>query len=411
VLVKLLTAKHLRLATLRPEALLSAVVRIVVDYRPALRGRTGVGHYLFHLVEALLARDALLRAGGPDAPVDELTLFTSSWKDRPLPDDLRRLGRARVVDRRLPVQLLNLLWHRAEWPPVETVTGERFDLAYSPHPLLLPSRHAAQVLTIYDLDFLRNPERAVREIRRDYPKLVRGHAHRADHVIVCSHYTARQVEAELGLGVERTTVCYPGGPDWPAPPAGHPRTHVLFVGTLERRKNVATLLDAYAALVSRRPDTIPLVLAGTPRDEAAPWLARLAQPPLAGKARYEGYVSDERRRQLFESAALFVLPSYEEGFGMPVLEAMTAGVPVIVSNRGALPEVADTAGTIVDPDNAEELSAAMERLLADEGLRASRAALGVQRAKQFRWAATANAARSAFERAVGTHAERKRARS
>ncbi len=369
-------------------------MRIVVDFRPALRARTGVGQTVFHLVRALAGHEAL-----------DLTLFTSSWKDRPAASDVAQLPGVRIVDRRVPVRALNFLWHRLEWPPVELLAGRRFDVAYSPHPLLMPVRAAAQVVMIHDLDFLVHPQRTAAEIRRDYPKLVREHAHRAAHVIVPSHYTARQVQTELSLPAERITVCYPGTPEWTGAderPADRPKRHILFVGTLEERKNVGTLLAAYTDLVGRRPEVLPLVIAGRARPEAAPWLESLKRPPLAGKAHYVGYVSDEQRRELFESAALFVLPSREEGFGMPVLEAMAAGVPVIVSNRGALPEVVDEAGIVVEADDSEALAGAMERMLTDDAFAAASAAKGIQRARRFRWTNTAACVIEAFERALQT---------
>jgi glycosyltransferase involved in cell wall biosynthesis len=395
-------------------------VRIVIDFRSALRARTGAGEFVFHLVRALADREALAKHLGvnPEAPARpqgptrrgvnarpplDITLFSSSMADRTAPADLAELPGIRVVDRRVPVRTLNFLWHRLEWPPVELLAGRRFDIAYSGHPLLMPARHAAQVVTIHDLDFLAHPERTSAEIRRDYPKLVRDHAHRAARVIVPSHYTARQVETELGLAVERMTVCYPGTPDWwladqQAP--RRPRRHVLFVGTLEERKNVGTLLAAYAELVGRYPDVPPLVLAGRAGPQAASWLESIERPPLAGRVRYVGYVSDAQRRELFESAALLVLPSREEGFGMPALEAMAAGVPVVVSNRGALPEVVGDAGIVVEPDDTEALAGAMERMLTDEAFAAASAAKGIQRARHFRWANTAACVVEAFERAL-----------
>jgi glycosyltransferase involved in cell wall biosynthesis len=368
-------------------------VRIAIDYRPALRARTGVGYWVFHLAQALIAHGGL-----------DLTLFTSSWKDRPLPDDVSRLAGARFVDRRLPVRLLNYLWHRLEWPPIEQLAGQGFEIAHSPHPLLMPARRAAQVVMIHDLDFLTSPERAEAEVRRDYPRLVRDHARRAAQVIVVSHYTARQVERHLDVPAERMTVCYPGMPDWVSrdgQPIHRAAEHVLFVGTLERRKNIGTLLDAYADLVGRQPATLPLVLAGRARPEAAAWLEQIARPPLAGRVRYLGYVSEEERRRLFETAALLVLPSLDEGFGLPVLEAMGAGVPVVVSNRGALPEVVEQAGLVVEAEDAEALSGAMERMLGDEALRSASVALGLRRAARFRWDETARSVLTAYERALG----------
>ncbi len=392
-------------------------MRVVIDYRPALRARTGVGQYVFELVRALRQRESILEGAGRAPSIGsrapdrvDLALFSSSWKDRPAPEDVRALsagpagGRSPAIsflDHRIPVRVLNILWHRAEWPPVELLTGQQFDVAFSPHPLMMPARGAAQVVMIHDLDFLRDAEGLALEIRRDYPKLVRSHAQRAAHIVVPSHYTARQVENELGVAGDRMTVCYPGKPESAEPQTAGRRRHVLFLGTLERRKNVRALLAAYARLVSRRPDVAPLVLAGKAGDEAAEWLAAIGRPPLAGRVSHLGYVSDEQRQHLFRDAALFVLPSLEEGFGMPVLEAMAAGVPVIVSNRGALPEVVGDAGLVVEPQDEEGLAAAMERLLTDAAFWSAASARGLQRAGHFRWADTAASVIKAFERALG----------
>lgn len=382
-------------------------MRIVVDYRPALRARTGVGEYLFQLVRAMAERaqpgSQEARAAGQDST--DITVFSSSWKDRPIPADIAQLPGVHVIDRRVPVRALNVLWHRLGWPPVELLAGHAYDIAYSLHPLLLPARRAAQVVTIHDLDFLAHPERTAAEVRRDYPALVREHARRAAHVIVNSQYTARQVENELGVSAARMTVCYPGAPGWARsarPAADRRKQHVLFFGTLEERKNVGTLLAAYGDLISRHRDMLPLVLAGGARPEAAVWLEDIARPPLAGRVKYLGYVTDAQRRDLFESAAVFVLPSHHEGFGMPVLEAMTLGVPVVVSNRGALPELVGDAGLIVDPLDRDALAAAIERMLTDDAFAAAAAAKGVQRARRFRWADTAASVLTAFERALGT---------
>jgi len=161
-------------------------VRVLIDYRPALRERSGVGEYTHELARALLA----LYPRSADGDSLELTLFSSSWKDRlsPAPE----LAGAARIDRRVPVSVLNLAWHRLGWPPIEVVAGGRFDVAHSSHPLLMPSQDAAQIVTIHDLDFLAHPERTGAEIRRDYPHLVGKHARRADAVIVSSATATRK---------------------------------------------------------------------------------------------------------------------------------------------------------------------------------------------------------------------------
>ena len=166
-------------------------MRVLIDYRPALRKPSGAGEYTHQLVRALVA----LSAAEPELPL-ALTLFSSSWKDRlvPSPD----LAGAAIIDRRVPVGLLNLAWHRLGWPKAETLTGGEYDLTHSSHPLLLPARAAAHVITIHDLNFLTHPERTRAEVRRDYPALAREHAQRADRILVPSAFTAGEVERRPG---------------------------------------------------------------------------------------------------------------------------------------------------------------------------------------------------------------------
>jgi len=383
----------------------------LIDYRAALRQRSGVGEYTHQLVRSLLA---IAQSDGRSL---ELTLFSSSWRDRLSVD--RELAGADAVDRRVPVRVLNFAWHRLGWPRAESLTRRAFDVTHSLHPLLLPSRSAAHVVTIHDLNFLEHPERTRAEIRRDYPSLARRHAQRADAVIVPSRFTAREVERRLDVPVERIAVCSPGAPDWTpreAPPAGG--GYALFLGTLEPRKNVGLLLDAYERLLHLRgADNVgadgrrgvpPLVLAGKATGESAPWLARIAKPPLHGRVRHIGYVDPANRRELYEGARLLVQPSYEEGFGIPVLEAMTLGVPVIASNRGALPEVLADAGVLVEPDQPEQLAGAMRRLIDDAAYAGALAAKGPIRARQFSWSATARRVYDTYAAAIERRAGRSR---
>lgn len=370
-------------------------MRVLLDYRAALRERSGVGEYTHELARALVATSV---ANGRTSHID-LTLFSSSWKDRFVPSaDLAGAG---AIDCRVPVAALNFAWHRWQWPPAELIAGGAYDVTHSMHPLLMPSRKAAQVVTIHDLNFLLHPERTRGEIHRDYPALARQHAHRADRVIVVSQFTAREVQRLLEVPPDRIAICSPGAPAW-QPRAGAPpsNAYVLFLGTLEPRKNVGTLLDAYERLAARRRDLPELVLAGKATGAARPWLARLERAPLKGLARHIGYVNPADRRSLYDRARMLVQPSFEEGFGMPVLEAMTAGVPVVAANRGALPEVLGGAGLVFDPDEPDQFASAIERMIDDEAVAATAAAAGVQRAKHYTWERTATRVFETYEAAI-----------
>lgn len=344
---------------------------MLFDYRPALRARTGVGEYLHQLLCAL---------AGTAAPGDTVTAFSSSWKDR-LQAPCQHVG---VADAHVPVRALNLLWHRAGWPPVERFSGP-VDVAHSPTPLLIPTRRARQVVTIHDLFFLDQPSATTAEIRRDYPALVRRHARRADMVVTSSHHVGALVVQRLDVDPGRILTCPAGAPPWTPRPAVPPEGPVVFLGTLEPRKNVTTLLDAWERLVARGDRVPPLVMAGGRGPGAEALLDRLSRPPLAGHVRHEGYLADHDRETFYKRARLLVLPSLDEGFGLPVVEACAAGVPVLASRCGALPEVGGDAPVYLDPTDAEAWAQTVSALLGDPDRLESMRRRGVARAAVFSW--------------------------
>ncbi len=361
-----------------------ARVDILIDYRPALRQRTGVGQYLHGLAAALASKLD---------PADTLTLFSSSWKDRLPRAAIRNTGQ---IDRRLPVRVLNLLWHRLEWPPVEWLAGQA-DVVHSFHPLLIPVRSAARLVTIHDLYFLDRPEDTTAEIRRDYPVLAQSHARRADGVVVNSRYTGSQVADRFGISADRITVCYPGKPPWPPRGDPGPGGPILFLGTVQPRKNVPRLIEAYVALLERRPETADLVIAGAMPTSADEIVSRVR---MNSRVKFVGYISETERQRLLAAASVLVIPSLEEGFGIPALEAMTIGLPVVASNRGALPEVIGDAGILVNPEDVRGLAEALERVLTDGQLRQSLSARGVEQAGRFNWESSAEALYQGYRAAV-----------
>lgn len=378
-------------------------VRILLDYRPALRERTGVGEFVHELTRALAAHRLQQGRG------DQLAILTTSWKDRPAADLSAELPGVEIIDRRIPVRAITWSWNRLGWPPIEWFAGPA-DVVHAQSPLIIPARDAARVITIHDLDFLNHPERTHAEMQRDYPSLVRKHATRADQVVVSSQYTAREVVRQLGLPRHRLTVCSPGAPRWASEVAkqragSDAGSTILFVGTLEPRKNVSGLLDAYEQLLARRPDAPTLVIAGRVPDTARALVARIERPPLAGSVEMRGYVALDERPALYRQARVLVLPSFEEGFGLPVLEAMASGVPVVISDRGSLPEVAGDAAIPIPPENVDALSAEIERLLDRDAARQA-ISRGLVQASRYSWESCAAAALDAYREAIANQARR-----
>lgn len=374
-------------------------MRILLDYRPALRQRTGVGEYVHELARALVATAS---AGGSES----LCLFSSSWSDR-LPPQV--IPGATVIDRRVPVRVLNLLWHRAGWPSIELLTGGAFDVAHAAHPLRLPARRAAQVVTVHDLDFLLHPERTHGEIRRDYPALAPAHIRAADAVAVVSPHTASEVVRLTGVSRDHIVVCPLGRPEWAPRDAEPADAPLLFLGTIEPRKNVDLLLEAYTRLLARRGErglpTPRLTLAGGAGLDAGPILARAAAPPLAGHVDVLGYVEPDRRRDIYASALACVMPSHTEGFGLPALEAMTTGVPVVAADQGALPDVVGQAGVLFPAGDADALADALDRLIDLPEQRARMRDAGLEQSRAFTWTHTAARTREAWALAIARRAD------
>lgn len=366
-------------------------MKILIDYRPALRERSGVGETVFQLSKALGSLSG-------EKPQIDLTLFSSSIRDRLDPASLPTP--ARLIDCRIPVRLLNLLWHRWEWPRIETITGSDYDVVHSSNPLLIPSSKAAQVITIHDLYFLKHPENTSKEIRRDYTVLVRQHASRADCILVPSEYTRQQVQNILEISDDHIVVC-PLGTVPSLLRREQPKTGpILFIGTLEARKNINGLLDAYTLLLDRFKDAPDLILVGRPTSDASRWASRLLAAPLLGRVRQMGYVTTESREILLKQARMLVLPSFDEGFGLPILEAMSAGVPIVASNRGALPEVLGDTGLLVDPTDAQSLANAIQKTLSDSHHVRVSVARGIQRAAHYSWQRSARILRDAYAMAI-----------
>jgi len=349
-------------------------VQALLDYRPALRARTGVGEYVHQTALALAATAA---------PGDHVAVFSSSWKDR-----LTSPGAGiEARDAGVPVRLLNFAWHRLGAPPIEWLAG-RADVVHSPTPMLIPSRRATRVVTVHDLFFLDHPEATAAEVRRDYASLAIRHAQRADLVVTVSNTVGAQVVQRMDVDPERVVICPNGAPDWTARRAVPAAGPVICVGTLEPRKNIAGLLDAWERLLTGGL-RVPLLLAGGAPTSADALLARLLQPPLAGVVQHVGYLDHADRQRFYAAARLLVMPSFDEGFGLPAVEAMAAGVPVVLARRGALPEVGGEAAVYVDPDDPQTLADEVASLLADPSRLESMRVAGIARSRLFSWTASA----------------------
>lgn len=240
-------------------------------------------------------------------------------------------------------------------------------------------RFRRQIATFHDL-FVFSGEYSTPEFRERFAFQAREASAGADAIIAVSRFTAAQVETLLGYPPSQIRVVHHGVSPRQIPNVAREKV-VLCVGAIQRRKNQAALVRAFAAL----PSDWMLVLAGSQGFAAAETLSEIERSPARERIRITGYLSDAELSVWYARARIFAFPSFDEGFGMPVLEAMSAGIPVITSNRSALPEVAGDAAILIDPDQDEELASALRTLAADENVRQRFIALGRTRVSAFSW--------------------------
>jgi alpha-1,3-rhamnosyl/mannosyltransferase len=289
--------------------------------------------------------------------------------------------------------------------PLEALIGP-VDVFHATNYLLThPVRRAKRVVSIHDLTVILSPEWHPAKRLREMRAGLRASAEAADRIIAVSRTTKDDIVEHLGVDPARIAVVplAVGPPFRPLPcaaidaalaPLGLVHgTYLLFLGTMEPRKNLGRLLQA---VVQPGVNVGPLVLAGADgwgNDELRPRIAELAR---AGRVRPLGYVPEPLRAPLLGGARAFVYPSLYEGFGWPPLEAMACGTPVITSNVSALPEVVGDAALLVHPLDVDGLAAAIRRLWDDEGLRGDLRARGLARARQFTWDVTARLTLDAY---------------
>ena len=247
----------------------------------------------------------------------------------------------------------------------------------------IPMRHA--VATFHDL-FVMTGEYSTAEFRARFTAQARDAAERADAVIAVSRFTGDQVVSLLGVDPAKVHVVHHGIRSFAAPSAALPGREkvILHVGAIQKRKNIARLVEAFETLAPEWR----LVLAGSHGYGAREILARIENSPARHRIQVTGYVSAAELAGWYARAAVFAFPSLDEGFGMPVLEAMAAGIPVLTSNRSALPEVAGEAAVLVDPDSSEALGLALRELTINVDWCRELARRGTARARTFTWEKT-----------------------
>lgn len=260
------------------------------------------------------------------------------------------------------------------WPPSA-------DLFHGLNQRLPAKRPARTVSTFHDL-FVMTADYSTPDFRARFAAQARDAASRSDLVIAVSRFTANQVEELLGVPSSRIRVVPHGVPARePGPPQSQRARMILTVGAMQKRKNTLRLVEAF----ERTPPGWKLVLAGATGFESESVLRRIADSPRSRDIERPGYVSAGDLNQLYEQASIFAFPSLDEGFGIPVLEAMAAGAAVLTSHGGALREVAGEAALLVDPLDTGAIAEGLSTLMEVQTLRDQLAAAGYERVRRFTW--------------------------
>jgi glycosyltransferase involved in cell wall biosynthesis len=352
----------------------------------------GINWHIYHLLQHL-----------PDvAPEIALTVFLSEQRYRGMAGMQLRLSRL-PTDR----PQVRILWEQFLQP--WSVRRAGVDLLHCPAFVGPLASTCPTVITVHDLSFLFFPQN-FRAMNRIYLKtLTRLSVRRARRIIAVSESTRRDLVHQYGLPPAKVDVVYNGvdAAFRPLPTtevaafrrrAGLPDRFLLFVGTLEPRKNVARLIEAYARLPEGRP---PLLLVG-----GKGWLydeifARVEELNLTHEVRHVGYVPATELPLWFNAAELFVYPSLYEGFGLPALEAMACGTAVVASSASSLPEVVGEAGRLADPFDTEALSSAMSQVLTHQEQREELREAGLKQAQAFTWPKAARQTVGTYRQALG----------
>lgn len=339
-------------------------LKLVIDGRPLVGERTGIGVHTAEIAARL------------DGVVEPVIATHAAIADLDGIEEIRR---------RVDPMPLGLLWQQLVLPTVTEREGA--DVVWGPHgtvPLLL-KRPA--VVSVHDLTSITMPRAHKLRTILSFNPLIGQSLARAVKIMSVSQFTADQVIRGFAIDPGKVEVVPNGVSEYfsPAPNVETGEPNILYAGSIEPRKGIGDLVDAW----QRLPGRPRLILAGSRGWKSGELFRRINRWVETGEVVVAGFVDRERLRDLYRRATLFVYPSHFEGFGLPVLEAMACGTPVITTTGGAIPEAAGNAAATIEPGDVVGLSKAMKRILASEEVRRDMRARGLEHVKAFSWAQSA----------------------
>jgi glycosyltransferase involved in cell wall biosynthesis len=369
-------------------------MRIGIDATALPPQPVGAANYIVNLTQALLSVD----------PTNDYVIFV-----KPLHAALfAEQGRSQAIRVPLATRILRIAWEQAALPWL--AQQHKLDVLHSPHYTMPFAARCATVVTFHDLTFFLYPEMHLLYKRLFFRAMIPWSARRANALIAISQSTRADILRQLKPILEKVfTVLYGIAPCF------HPvensqaleicrrynlsKPFILYVGNLEPRKNLPILVRAFAQVVQ---GGLPhsLVLAGSRGWKDTEVFSTIQALDLTSRVCFPGYVPQQELPALYSAADLFVYPSLYEGFGLPVLEAMACGVPVITSSVSSMPEITGDAGILVNPRDVDGLAEQMRRILTDRARRDRLAYAGMERAKSFSWERAARETLSVYQYAI-----------
>lgn len=361
-------------------------MKIAIDLRPLMAGKvTGVEVYIKSMLEALFEVNTK----------HKFVLWYNAFKKVDDSHFPKLPKNVKLVRTRIPNKLFNLSLSLLRWPKIDTLIGGKIDVLWVPDPRPAPvSKKCKKIITFHDLSF-EDFKYSFNLKTRLWHKILRPRreATEADTIIAVSEFTKGQLIEEYGINKAKIEVIHEAAPPHLRPlhfPKSFeiikrrynlPDSYFLCLSTIEPRKNVAGIISAYLAWQEDTKVNVGLVIAGKKFPNIFSETKLKEHPNIC----MTGFIEEEDKSLLYQHALVFIYPSFYEGFGLPILEAMQCGTPVITSDATSMPEVAGDAALLVNPNEVKELKNAMHEIYKDNQLRAALIQKGIMRAKEFSW--------------------------
>ncbi len=361
-------------------------MRIAIDIRPLMSGKiSGVEVYILSMLEAIFEQDS----------VNDYVVWYNAFKTIDTSHFPIHYPNVKLVQTRIPSRIYNLLISFLRWPKIDQLIGGKIDLLWVTDPRPAPvSRHCKKITTFHDLSF-EDFKHSFSFKTRLWHKILRPkkEALESDKIIAVSQFTKKQLVQEYGVPAEKIEVILEAASKKLKPldlPRGFeliqrkynlPKEYFLCLSTLEPRKNTMGVIQSYIEWQSETDAEVSLVVAGKKYPEIFSSL-KLTEHP---KIHFPGFIDEEDKALLYQYSQGFFFPSFYEGFGLPILEAMQCGAPVVTSDATSMPEVAGDAALLINPNEPSELKQAMHKIHRDEVLRKQLIEKGFKQAAKFSW--------------------------